>query len=740
MFFSVSYSQKVETPMDKFITKLMNDMTVEEKLGQMNLVSPTKRTGAFANMNSEQKLKKGHAGSVLSITGSIDNILHNRSLGDSSRLKIPTLLGLDIIHGYKTVFPIPLGLSCSWDIELIKKTARVAAVEASSMGYKWTFSPMLDISRDPRWGRVMEGSGEDPYLGGLIGRAMVEGYQGDNLNNQTSLLACVKHFALYGASEAGRDYNTVSMDRVTMYNDYLFPYKAAIDAGAGSVMTSFNDVEGIPASASKWLLTDLLRKDWGFKGFVVTDMNTVNELMTHGVAADEQDSGILALKAGVDMDMGSECMATTLKKSLDEGKVSMKEIDAACRRILEAKYKLGMFSESYKKVDKIKHEKVILTADNKAVSKKAAVKSMVLLKNEGVLPLKKGSKIALIGPFAKEQREMLSMWVLVGDIASVVTVFDGIKKKTSDVVYAKGTQLTDDPVSLSRLGLGYDEKEQGLLVNEALKVCQNSDVIVTMLGESRNMSGESKSRTDISMPNCQRELLKKLKATGKPVILLLANGRPLAIEEDLQNADAVIETWRLGTMAGDAVADVLFGDYNPSGKLTMTFPRNVGQIPIYYNHKNTGKPYVDGERAVNFKSNYFDQLNSPLFPFGFGLSYTTFEYGEMELSNTKLSGNKATLNAKIKITNTGKYEGEETVQLYLNDPVASITRPVKELKMFQKVFLKPGESKEVNFTIKTSDLSFYDSQLKLDWEPGDFFVFIGTNSQEVKKAKFYWGK
>ena len=729
-----------EAKMDAFITKLMDEMTVEEKLGQMNLITPYQKTGPFANLNAKDKMKKGIAGNALAIAGSMDNILTHRSFSDSSRLKIPILLAMDIIHGYRTVFPMPLGLSCTWDTMLIEKTARIAAIESTSMGYKWTFSPMVDLSRDPRWGRVFEGSGEDPYLGGLIARAMVKGYQGDDLSNETSLMSCVKHFALYGASEAGRDYNTVDMSRLTMYQDYFPPCKAAIDAGAGSVMTAFNVIDGVPCTANRWLLTDLLRKQWGFEGFVVTDMNAMQELVPHGVVANSQHAAELALKAGVDMDMGSECMVGYLQKSLEEGNVTIEEIDKACRRVLETKYKLGLFNESYKSFDKTRASKVILTDEHKQIAKEAALKSMVLLKNNGVLPLKKDSRIALIGPFADNQGEMLSAWASSGDVSSVVTIHEGIKKKAKSVVFAKGTQLTDDPISLKRLHRVYDEAEQQELVKEALQIAQNSDVIVAILGEGKNMSGESRSRTDISIPNCQRELLKALKETGKPVVLLLANGRPLTIESDIKYADAILETWRLGTMAGDAVAEVLFGDYNPSGKLTMTFPRSVGQIPIYYNHKNTGRPFEDGNRITNFMSNYFDQLNSPLFPFGYGLSYTTFEYSKISLSDTLLVGVEKVLKARLTIINSGKYAGEETVQLYMNDPVASVARPVKELKKFQKVYLQPGESKELSFAVTPEDLKFYNSQLKFDWEPGDFFVYIGTNSQEVKKAKFYWKK
>lgn len=726
--------------MNSFIQELMKKMTLEEKLGQLNLITPVSKTGPFATKNAMEKLKDGSGGNVYAVMGS-PTMIHSRMvLADSTRLKIPLLSGLDIIHGYKTIFPIPLGLSCSWDTVLVEKTARIAAIEASAVGYNWTFSPMVDLTRDPRWGRVMEGSGEDPLLGGLIARAMIKGYQGSDLRNETSLMACVKHFAMYGAAEAGRDYNITDMSRLTMYQNYLQPYKAAVKAGAGSIMTSFNEIDGIPATANKWLLTDLLRKEWGFKGFVVTDFNAIQELIAHGVAADYKQAAELALNAGVDMDMASESMIASLKQLLKEGKVTLAQIDTACKRVLEAKYKLGLFTNPYRNFDPEKAAKVTLTDENKAVSKEAAQRSIVLLKNANqTLPLSKNSKIALIGPFANNKQEMFSMWSFTGDSKSVITILDGIKKQDPAVIYADGTQVSDDTIFNKKSRKTFDAELQLKLINEAIEAAKNSDVVVAVLGEPSSMSGEAKSKTDISIPNCQRELLKAMKATGKPVVLVLINGRPLTMESDLKNADAVLEAWRPGTSAGDALADVLFGNYNPSGKLTISFPRVVGQIPIYYNHKNTGRPYVEGQKE-DFVSNYRDQKNSPLFPFGYGLSFTTFSYGEISLSDTILNGNAKKLNVKLKLTNTGKYAGEETVQLYLNDPVASVTRPVKELKQFRKVFLQSGESKEVSFTVTPEDLKFYNSNLKWDWESGGFVVFIGTNSEEVKQARFVWNK
>jgi beta-glucosidase len=726
--------------MNIFIKDLMKKMILEEKLGQMNLITPVSKTGPFATKNAMLKLKDGSGGNVYAIMGSPASVHSKVTLADSTRLKIPFLNGLDIIHGYKTVFPIPLGLSCSWDTILIEQTARIAAVEASAAGYNWTFSPMVDITRDPRWGRVMEGSGEDPFLGGKIARAMVKGYQGNDLKNETSLMACVKHFAMYGAAEAGRDYNTTDMSRLTMYQNYLQPYKAAIDAGAGSIMTSFNEIDGIPATANQWLLTDLLRKEWGFNGFVVTDFNAIQELIAHGVAANYNQAAELSLKAGVDMDMASESMIASLKQSLKEGKVTIAQIDAACRRVLEAKYKLGLFTNPYRNFDPDKAAKVTLIDENLKVAKVAALKSIVLLKNKNnTLPINKNSKIALIGPFANNKQEMFSMWAFSGDVGKAVTLLEGIKKQAFNVQFSEGSKVSDDTLFNKKNHKIFDFNEQQKLVSEAIEIAKNADVVVAVLGESSNMSGEARSKTDISIPNCQRELLKALKATGKPVVLVLINGRPLTLEGDLKYADAVLETWRLGTAAGDAVADVLFGSYNPSGKLTMTFPRSVGQIPIYYNHKNTGRPYTPGKKE-EYVSNYRDQQNTPLFPFGYGLSYSSFTFSEITLSDSLLTGSAKMLKAKISVTNTGKYVGTETVQFYLNDPVASVTRPVKELKQFEKVYLLPGETKEVSFNITPKDLKFYNSSLAWDWEAGEFVVYLGTNSEDVKKAKFVWNK
>lgn len=720
--------------MDNFITQLMNKMTLKEKLGQLNLVTP------FANRNYRQKLKDGSAGNVYALLGNAKEIHSILELADSTRLKIPFLCGLDIIHGFKTVFPIPLGLSCTWDTTLVEKTARVAATEATAMGYNWTFSPMVDLTRDPRWGRVMEGFGEDPYLGGLMARAMVKGYQGKDLRNPTSLLACVKHFGMYGAVEAGRDYNIVDMSRLLMYQCYLQPYKAAINAGAGSIMTSFNEINGIPATVNKWLLTDVLRKEWGFNGFVVSDFDAIPEVATAGIAKNSKQAAEMAINAGVDMDMSSESMVKSFPKSLKEKKVTMEQINDACRKVLEAKFKLGLFKNPYRNYNPARGKNVMLTKKNKQIAKQAALESIVLLKNDShTLPLKKNVKIALIGPFGNNKTEMFSMWVLRGEADSVVTFLSGIKRIDPHVTYHEGSFIDDDPVFLKKTHAYYNTEEQKEMVHAALRAAKKADVIVAAFGNGRSMSGEAKSLTNISLPHCQRELLKALKATGKPVVLVLSAGRPMTISNDLKYTDAILETWRLGTEAGSALADVLFGNYNPSGKLTMSFPRSVGQIPVYYNHKNTGRPYVRGKRE-SFVSNYLDCYNSPLFPFGFGLSYTTYTYSSINLSDTLLKGENKNLTASIKVTNSGKYAGTETVQLYLNDPVASVTRPVEELKEFQRVYLKPGETKTLRFIITPEDLKFYNRQLKWDWESGKFNLYIGTNSADVVKTSFIWDK
>ena len=740
-----------DAKMDAFVDNLMSKMTLEEKLGQLNLIGLGYGaiTGAAVNTGIQEKISDGHVGAVLNSAGPEALRKVQELAVNNSRLKIPLFFGMDVIHGHRTVFPIPLGISCTWNMPMIEQSARLAATEASADGLNWVYSPMVDISRDPRWGRVAEGAGEDPWLGSQIATAMVKGYQGKSLRDSDAVMACVKHFALYGAAEAGRDYNSVDMSKIRMYQDYLPPYKAAVDAGVGSVMTSFNDINGIPATANHWLLTDLLRNQWGFDGFVVTDYTAINELTNHGLG-DLQEVSALALKAGVDMDMVGEGFLNTLKKSLDEGKVTQEDIDQACRRVLEAKYKMGLFDDPYRHIDDARAKREIGSPEKISFAREIAKHSMVLLKNEAqTLPLKKEGTIAVVGPLADDPSDMLGTWVVAGDRTNVATVFQGIKDAVGNkmnVVYAKGANITDDPEmtkamnSLFAMFGGKTPEKKGPspeeMLTEAVKTASAADVIVAVLGESALMSGEASSRSDISIPESQRTLLAKLVETGKPVVLILVNGRPLTLMWEDAHVNAILETWAAGTQAGNAIADVLFGDYNPSGKLTMTFPRSVGQIPIYYNHKNTGRPFNEKNK---FTSKYLDISNDPLYPFGYGLSYTTFEYDAPSVSKTELKGNEK-LTVSTVISNTGKYAGEETVQLYIQDPVASITRPVKELKGFQKVMLKPGEKKEVNFTVTTDDLKFYNPDLNYIWEPGDFNIYIGSNSRDVKSVKVSWAK
>ena len=721
-------------------------MTLEEKIGQLNLpASGDFTTGLASSSNIAEKIKAGSVGGLFNIKTAEKIRAVQKIAIEESRLGIPMIFGMDVIHGYETLFPIPIGMSSIWDMELVEKSARIAAIEASADGINWTFSPMTDISRDPRWGRVSEGSGEDPYLGAQIAKAMIKGYQGEDLSLNNTIMACVKHFALYGAPEAGRDYNTVDMSRIRMYNEYFLPYKAAVDAGVGSVMTSFNEIEGIPASANKWLMTDVLRDQWGFNGFVVTDYTAINEMIDHGIG-DLQKVSELSLKAGVDMDMVGEGFLTTLKQSLEEGKITEKEIEEACKRILIAKYKLGLFEDPYKYADPERAKKEVFNAENRQVAREIAAQSFVLLKNkDNALPIQKKGTIALIGPLADNKENMAGTWSVAGRFDQSVSLADGLKKAVGDqakIVYAKGANVVADSLLESRISIFgkptyRDNRPASVLIQEALAVAKNADVIVAALGESAEMSGESSSLSNIELPENQRDLLKALLKTGKPVVMVLFTGRPLALTWEEENVPAILNVWFAGSEAGDAIADVLFGDVNPSGKLSTTFPQNVGQIPIYYNHKNTGRPLAEGQWFSKFRSNYLDVTNEPLYPFGFGLSYTDFNYGEIKLSETALQGNQ-TLTASIELTNSGKYDGKEVVQLYIRDVVGSITRPVKELKGFEKVFLKAGETKAITFEITPEDLKFYNSDLDFVWEPGEFEVMIGGNSRDVKMGKVDW--
>lgn len=736
-------AQKAPRDMDRFIDQLMKKMTLEEKIGQLNLpVTGEITTGQAKSSDVAKRIRNGEVGGLFNLKG-VERIREvQRQAVEESRLGIPLLFGMDVIHGYETIFPIPLGLSCTWDMKAIEESARIAAVEASADGISWTFSPMVDVSRDPRWGRVSEGNGEDPFLGAAIARAMIRGYQGKDMSRNDEIMACVKHFALYGASEAGRDYNTVDMSRQRMFNEYMLPYQAAVEAGVGSVMASFNEVDGVPATGSKWLMTDVLRKQWGFDGFVVTDYTGINEMIDHGMG-DQQTVAALALNAGVDMDMVSDAFSGTLKKSVEEGKVSAAAIDAACRRILEAKYKLGLFDNPYKYCDVNRPKKQIFTKEHRAIARKTASESFVLLKNEGVLPLSKKGTIAVVGPLANTRSNMPGTWSVAAVLDNAPSLVEGLREVVGDrakVVTAKGSNLIGDAdyekrATMFGRELHRDNRTDRELLDEALKVAAGADVIVAALGESSEMSGESSSRTSLEMPDVQRALLQELLKTGKPVVLVLFTGRPLVLTWEEEHVPAILNVWFGGSEAAYAISDVLFGDVNPSGKLTATFPQNVGQIPLFYNHKNTGRPLQEGRWFEKFRSNYLDVSNEPLYPFGYGLSYTTFAYSDIHLSSTEMSAD-GELTATVTVTNTGSRDGAEVVQLYIRDLVGSVTRPVKELKGFEKIFLKAGESRKVSFSITPELLKFYNYDLQFVCEPGDFDVMIGGNSRDVKKARF----
>lgn len=741
-------AQTQDAKMKAFVDALMKKMTLEEKIGQLNLPgSGDIVTGQAGNSDIAKKISEGKVGGLFNIK-SVAKIKEVQKLAvEKSRLKIPLIFGMDVIHGYETVFPIPLGLSCSWDMNLIERSARIAAQEASADGICWTFSPMVDIARDPRWGRIAEGSGEDPYLGSQIAKAMVKGYQGNDLTKNNTIMSCVKHYALYGAAEAGRDYGTTDMSHQRMYNEYFPPYKAAVDAGVGSVMASFNEIDGVPATANRWLLTDVLRKQWGFKGFVVTDYTGINEMIDHGIG-DLQMASARALMAGIDMDMVGEGILNTVPKSLKEGKVTLKAIDDACRRILEAKYKLGLFDDPYRYCDENRAKTEIFTTANRTVARNTAAQSFVLLKNQGnVLPLKKSGTIALIGPLADNKENMPGTWSVAADFSKATSLLAGLKEVVGSqvkILHARGSNLDTDSLFEERAGmfgksLRRDSRPASVIMQEAIDIANQSDVIVAALGESSEMSGEASSRTSIEIPAIQKELLAALLKTGKPVVLVLFTGRPLALKWEHENIPAILNVWFGGSEAGYAIADVLFGDVNPSGKLSTTFPQNIGQVPIFYNHKNTGRPLEQGKWFQKFRSNYLDVSNEPLYPFGYGLSYTNFSYSDIKVSSKTLKGNQV-LTASVTVTNSGSTDGKEVVQLYIRDLVGSVTRPVKELKGFQKIDLKAGESKNVSFTITPEDLKFYNYDLKYDWEAGDFVIMIGGNSRDVKSTNVNWAK
>lgn len=728
--------------MDAFINALMARMTLEEKIGQLNLITPGSGipTGSVVSTDVEGKIKSGKVGGLFGVIGTEKVKQAQDIVMKESRLKIPLLFGSDVIHGHKTIFPIPIGVSCTWDTALIRQSAIVAAAEATADGLNWAFSPMVDVARDPRWGRVSEGSGEDPFLGSQIAIAMVKGYQGNSLADKNTLLACVKHFALYGAPEGGRDYNSVDMSKIKMYNEYLAPYKAAVDAGVATIMSSFNDIDGVPASGNKWLLTDLLKKDWKFNGMVVSDYTSINEMVNHRMG-NLQEVSAMSIKAGLDMDMVGEGYLTTLKKSLDEKKITMQDIDRACRKILEAKYKVGLFEDPYRYIDPVRGAKEVLSADKRAFARKIAGQSFVLLKNEKqILPLKKSQKIALIGPLANDKNNMLGTWAVSGDPQMSTPVYDGMGKQVANgtqLVYAKGANITDDTLLAKRanvfgLRVDIDKRTPAVMIEEALSVANNADVVVAVLGEASEMSGEAASRSDINLPESQVKLLHALYATGKPVVVVLMSGRPLVLTNVIDGATSVLQVWHAGIEAGNAIADVLYGDVNPSGKLSMSFPYSVGQIPVYYSQKTTGRPMDPNNK---FSTKYLDIPNEPLFPFGYGLSYTKFVYGDLKISSNKMNAS-GSITASVTLTNAGQFDGAEVVQLYIEDKVRSITPPAKELKGFQKVHLKAGETKIIEFKITVEMLKFWNADIKFVAEPGEFNVLIGGNSRDLKAASF----
>lgn len=734
-----------DADMNRFIDSLMSRMTLSEKIGQLNLPGAGDiTTGQAKNSDIAGQIRKGNVGGLFNIKG-VEKIRDVQRIAvEESRLGIPLIFGMDVIHGYETTFPIPLGLAATWDMEAIERAARIAAVEASAAGICWTFSPMVDIARDPRWGRVSEGIGEDPFLGSAIARAFVYGYQGRDAEHfaDDEIMGCVKHYALYGAAEAGRDYNTVDMSRQRMYNEYFPPYKAAVEAGVGSVMASFNEVDGVPATANRWLMTDVLRDQWGFGGFVVTDYTGIMEMTAHGIG-DLQEVSARALQAGIDMDMVSEGFLTTLEESLDSKRVNVEEIDRACRRILEAKYKLGLFEDPYRYCDPQRAKERIFTPEHCNEARRIAAESFVLLKNDNnLLPLRRQGTIGVVGPLAASRENMPGTWSVATNLQIPQTLVEGLQQavgKKARILYARGSNIVHDEeleknCTMFGREIPRDGRSDREMLDEALRIAEQSDVVIAALGETSEMSGESSSLSQIGIPDAQQELLQALVATGKPIVLVLFTGRPLTLEWENEHVPSILNVWFAGTEAAPAICDVLFGDVNPSGKLPVTFPRNVGQIPLYYNHKNTGRPLL-GDSFEKFRSNYLDVPNTPVYAFGHGLSYTQFSYGDVRLSAAEMT-EQGSITATVRLTNTGKREGTEVVQLYIRDLVGSTTRPVQELKGFQRVTLKAGESRDVRFTIDASLLKFYNYDLEYVCEPGEFEVMIGGASDAVHKASF----
>jgi beta-glucosidase len=700
-------------------------MTLDEKIGQVSLfTSDMSLTGPTMRNDYIDLIRQGKVGAVFNAY-TVDFVRDLQKIAvEETRLHIPLIFGYDVIHGHRTIFPINLGQAASWDTAMIEKSERIAAIEATAEGLNWVFAPMVDIARDPRWGRVMEGAGEDTFLGSLISAARVRGFQGSSLSDNNTVLACVKHFAAYGAPQGGRDYHVVDMSERSLYEWYLPPYKAAVDAGVGTVMTSFNEIAGVPSTSNRWLLTNLLRDDWKFDGFIVTDYSSLNELIPHGVAADLSQASELAMNAGVDMDMQGSAFLTQLADLVKSGKVSEETLNNAVRRIIVAKYKLGLFDDPYKYCDKKREAEEIMTPEHRSFAREFVAKSCVLLKNNNTLPVPKSARtIAVIGPLADSKMDMLGFWSGAGQFDKDVTLLEGIKNKvgsTVNLLTAKGCNVNDNDLSG---------------INLAVSTAKKADFIILALGESFMMSGEAASRTDISLPGVQMELAEAIIRTGKPVAVVLFNGRPLAIPKLDKMAPAILETWFGGTEAGNGIADVLFGDVNPSGKITMTFPLNVGQIPIFYNSKNTGRPINPENPYEKFKSNYLDSPNTPLYPFGYGLSYTKFSYSDIKLNMQSFGGTEQII-ASVEVTNTGDRDGEEIVQLYIRDLIGDVTRPVKELKGFKKVPIRKGETASISFTIYPEDLSYYHQDMSYSYDPGDFELFIGTNSIDNKRTEF----
>ncbi len=725
-----------DAAMDKFVDDLMSRMTLEEKIGQLNLqVAGDITTGQAQDTQVAGLVKAGKMGGVFNLKG-VEKIRELQKMAvEQSRMGIPLLVGMDVIHGYETIFPIPFALSCSWNMEAVEEAARIAAKEASADGINWVFSPMVDICVDARWGRISEGNGEDPYLGSQIARAMIRGYQGD-YSSRENVMACLKHYALYGAVEAGLDYNTVDMSRLRMYNQYFPPYKAAVEEGTGSVMSSFNIVDGVPATANRWLLDDVLRKQWKFDGFVATDYGSIGEMLPHGVGGDLKHASALALTAGTDMDMCSMGFIGTLEQSVKDGTVSEEAVNTACRRVLEAKYKLGLFKDPYKYCDVKRRKTDIFTAENRAAARRIAAETFVLLKNKaGLLPLKKQGRIALIGPLADTRANMAGTWCVAYTPDKYSTLKEGFEralKGKAELLYAQGCNLMADSARqrAAEFGKTIARGDDARLKAEAIETARQADVIVCAMGESADMSGECASRSDLRLPDVQRELLAELVKLGKPVVMLNFSGRPTVLTWEESNVDAILNVWFGGSEAADAICDVVFGDVAPSGRLTMTFPRATGQVPMYYNHLNTGRPVPEGTKDFRkYATNWLDNVNDPLYPFGYGLTYTTFSYGK-----PTVTGSGRTFKASVTVTNTGGRDAVEVVQLYVRDPVASIARPVKELKGFSRVTLKAGESRQVTFDITEKDLSYYDAEGRLVFEPGVFSIMLGHDSSSLQSV------